>query len=211
MINKLNKNQILEWRDNPLPGVIAQDIMLPHSSRKDIKVPENFKKAGVMILIFDYKDNWHICLIKRTHHPKDKHAGQVSFPGGQLDSSDNEDMIACAMRESQEEIGIPQSAIQHIASLTPIYVPVSNFMVYPQVGIYGGSIEDFSKQDDEVADLIFSPLTTILANDIVAKQDIIRENQKIKDVPCFDIEGHIVWGATAMILSEFREWIKNSL
>ena len=200
-------NNLLRW-NGTLPGKSAQDIMIPHPDRNKYKVVENHKKAGVMILLFQKEEIWHLVLIKRTQHPNDKHSGQISLPGGQLDKRDK-DIRDCAIRETHEEIGVRPSDIKILQSLTPIYVPVSQFMVYPQVGFYNGEISTFRKQDDEVESMIFVPLEHLLNDQMIQKKDIIIRERLIKSVPYFKIGSHIIWGATAMILSEFKQWIKE--
>lgn len=207
MLTKLTQNKIIAWKSIPIPGKSAQDIMLPHLDRNKIIVPQEYKRAGVMILMFKKKEAWSFVLIQRTHHPKDKHAGQISLPGGQLEDCDKNNIIQCAIRETTEEVGIPQDQIQYIASLTPIYVPVSGFMVYPQVGLFEGDISLFSKQDNEVEKLIWTSISQLMDDDIIKHKTIIAGKRTISNVPYFDIDNHVVWGATAMILSEFKVWI----
>lgn len=200
-------DEVLNWKNIPLPGVMAQDLMLPHPSRNKFSLPETYKKAGIMILIFRHQNEWNFTLIKRSKHPKDKHSGQISLPGGQLDIIDNNNLEDCAIRETHEEIGIIPTSISIIAPLTSIYVPVSNFMIYPYVGLFNGDISQFSIQENEVDELIVISINDFLLDTTKQKTDIKLKSHTLKSVPVFNIKDHIVWGATAMVLSEFKQWI----
>ena len=115
-------------------------------------------------------------------------------------------MLASAVREAEEEIGVPRSGVRVLRDLTPLYIPVSNFLVHPFVGMTDQR-PDFLPQPEEVAQILEVPLRTVLDPGIRQVTDLqIHSGFTLKDVPYFDLSGHVVWGATAMILSEFQSW-----
>ncbi|MGK0388413.1 MAG: 8-oxo-dGTP pyrophosphatase MutT (NUDIX family) [Maribacter sp.] len=186
-----------------LPGRAAQ-LRMAHMARLDtITVPENPKKASVMILLYDKNEEWHTVLMRRTSRFKnDKHKGQVSFPGGQAEPTDI-NKAATALRETEEEMGLPVSSMNVLGALSPLYIPVSNFLVQPYVG-YTALTPNFAPDNNEVESIIETPLSALLAKENLKKTDlIIPEGFKLNNVPYFDVGGNVVWGATSMIISEF--------
>jgi len=139
--------------------------------------------------------------MKRTSkHPNDKHAGQISFPGGALDPIDRS-LKACAMRETMEEIGVPKSAYTWIGELTPLYIYVSKFLVFPFVAMTEDSLA-FKKEDEEVERIISWPLGAFLESGSVLRKDLSIRNGTIRNVPYFNVSDDVLWGATAMVLSD---------
>ena len=186
-----------------LPGRTAQ-LRMAHMARLDmITIPENPKKASVMILLYNKNEAWHTVLMRRTSRFKnDKHKGQVSFPGGQAEPTDA-DKAATALRETEEEMGLPVSSMNVLGALSPLYIPVSNFLVQPFVA-YAKNTPDFIPDGNEVEAIIETPLSALLAKENLKKKDlVIPEGFKLNDVPYFDVGGNVVWGATSMIISEF--------
>ena len=148
-------------------------------------------------------------LIERAAHPKDRHSGQISFPGGSWEDSDGS-LEAVALREAHEEIGIPPAQIQVLGRLTELYIPVSNFMVHPFVGIIHGT-PTFSPQPGEVAHILTPPVHQFFSPEYQKTTDLsLAENLTIRNVPYFEVDGRVVWGATAMILSELIEILDPS-
>ncbi|MFT6148189.1 MAG: 8-oxo-dGTP pyrophosphatase MutT (NUDIX family), partial [Saprospiraceae bacterium] len=121
---------------NDLPGRVAQHDMA-HGARKTwlnhYKRPENAKVAATLTLLYPKQNQWHVALMERVSHAKDKHGGQVSFPGGKAEKSDV-DLKYTALREAEEELGIPKSEVNILGQMTELYIPVSNFLVYPFIG-----------------------------------------------------------------------------
>lgn len=157
--------------------------------------------AGVMALIHGVREDLFISFIKRATHPKDQHGGQISFPGGGLDEADNSH-LDCALRETKEEIGVPVEKIHIVGALTPLFVFASDNMVYPYVGYYTGK-PDFLIDPSEVASIINIPLTYMERPDIVSLTTLSMKSQQLREVPYYDINGHVLWGATAMMMAEF--------
>lgn len=196
-----------------LPGVEAQ-LKMAHVFRKSktltYQVPDNARKAGVLNLLYPKNGVWHTVLMKRVvfDPTKDKHSGQVSFPGGRYELSDKT-MEVTALRESEEEIGINRENVQIIGKLTNLYIPVSNYLVYPYVAV-AEERPEFIPNRREVAQLIEVPIHDLLENEQPTLMDLPLHNGTVlKDVPYFDAQGHVVWGATAMMLSEFATLVKR--
>ncbi len=188
----------------PLPGSAAQ-YKMAGAFRQKIDPPNDVIPSAVMILLYPKATEFHFLLMERTStNPNDKHSGQMSFPGGRRDPEDI-DFQATALRELNEEIGIDVQNIEILGKLTTLYIPVSNFIVHPFLGII---TEDFNivPQASEVKSVISVPLNAILTDDNIKTTTIQFQNgYLLKNVPYFDLEGKIVWGATAMMLSELRE------
>lgn len=189
-----------------LPGPTAHRKMIhPHRSME--VPPENAKLAGVMALLYPKECSWQIVLIERQSFDiRDQHKGQISFPGGKFDASDA-DLSGTATRETREEIGVFPNNIQILGSLTPIYISVSNFHVFPFIGVVNFA-PVFKPQWSEVKEIIEIPVLDLLNPQYQKLSDIqINEDFVLNDVPCFSIKEKIIWGATAMIISEIADLI----
>ena len=160
----------------------------------------NPKKAGVMALFYPKGNQTYLILIKRT--PRGIHSSQIALPGGQFEKTDLE-LQNTAVRETFEEIGVEQNKIQLVRELSEIYVPPSNFLVYPFIGHLDFE-PIFIRQEDEVAEIIEIPLNDFL-NLKVHTHNIKASYSEFPGVPSYIINDNIVWGATAMILSELRD------
>lgn len=140
--------------------------------------------------------------MQRTQgHVQDRHAGQISFPGGSMEASDPS-LEFTALREAHEEIGIAPDQVEIIGALSQLYIPVSNFLVQPMVGILSER-PVYQLQETEALHL-YEPSLQHLSNPENHKKGNIRLPQglTLQAVPYFDVNGAMVWGATAMILSE---------
>lgn len=188
-----------------LPGEDAHNIMVP-SERLEIFRTLDLEKvkpktAAVMMLLYPKEHLTHLVLIVRNSY-KGVHSSQIAFPGGKYEKEDA-NFMQTALRETCEEIGIRQDKIEVLKAFTHLYIPPSNFMVYPFLGICRDEI-DFYPEPTEVADIIELPLATFLRDSIVINAVMTTSYAKCIEVPAFKIEGHIVWGATAMMLSELK-------
>lgn len=160
--------------------------------------------AAVMLLIFpDDIGNLHIVLTKRaSSNQNDRHSGQMSFPGGKKDDVDTS-LETTALRETNEEIGVHIDDIEVLGKLTPLYIPVSNFSVHPYVG-YIDYWPEFVPEEREVAQIIISPFQYLLDYIIPSRTDIqVTPSILLKDIPYYNVNDQIVWGATSMMLCEF--------
>ena len=192
-----------------LPGQTVQ-FKMSHILRGTIKpAPSDSQKAGVLLLLFPKNNKWHVALTERaSKYANDKHKGQMSFPGGKMEDSDA-DLVATAVRETYEEIGVNKNRIQVLGTLTRLYIPVSNFDVQPVVG-YVEETPNFVLEENEVVELVSESLEALCSEEVKMKKDIsISKQMVLKRVPYFNIEGKVVWGATAMILNEFVALLKQ--
>jgi 8-oxo-dGTP pyrophosphatase MutT (NUDIX family) len=189
----------------PLPGVEAQKRMAPQpvtgkKNRGDI--PEDCRQASVLLLLYPYScdhPDFYLALTRRPEYPG-AHSGQISLPGGRREEP--ESLLETALRETAEEIGVLPETVEIIGQLSPLYTPPSNFCIHPFVG-FSCAHPAFQINPREVAELIEVPLSLFLKPEVY-KEEIWRlQNFGERQVPFFDIFGHKVWGATAMILSEF--------
>jgi 8-oxo-dGTP pyrophosphatase MutT (NUDIX family) len=193
--------QLSKALNQPLPGLDAQ-LKLAHGSRKGLHgYPKDARKAAVLALFFPKENDWHLALIQRAAHEKDHHAGQISFPGGRHEVGDP-DFRYTALRETEEEIGVEANKISILGNLSSLYIPVSNFLVHPYVG-YVDFIPDFQPELSEVAQILELPFSAFLVEQAIGTMRLELPNRIIlEEVPHFNIKNHIIWGATAMMMSE---------
>lgn len=187
----------------PLPGK-EQQFRMAHLSRiAEIPMRPDVRKAAVLILLFEQMQSWNLVLIRRKTIDGDVHAGQISFPGGR--AMVNETLEEAALRESFEEIGSPSEMIRVLGQLTDLHIPISNHLVFPFVG-YLSEYRGWVPQESEVDMILEVPIETLLNPETRVISSIrLKDGLVLPNVPCFQVEGHLIWGATAMILSEFIE------
>ncbi len=192
----------------PLPGLDAQMKMAPKIRTRDYHIPENARKGGVLLLLYPHNNELYIALMKRAEDGG-THSGQISFPGGTVEKTDV-NTIFTALRETEEEVGVPANQIQVLGTLTDLYIPPSNFIVYPSVGFINQR-PMFIPDEREVAAILEVPLHYLLQDNIVGSKKVQMSGNKdlVLDTPVYDIYGHTLWGATAMMLSEFLMIIKE--
>jgi len=164
------------------------------------------KRAAVMMLFYPKGNETHLVLIVRNSYPG-VHSSQIAFPGGKVEVFDK-DLQETALRETEEEIGVKKHQIEVVRAFTEIYIPPSNFLVSPFLGISQTNLE-FVLQEDEVAGIIEFPLKDFLDENIIVTRRLKTSYAIAIDVPAFLVKEHIVWGATAMMLSELKETIKK--
>lgn len=184
----------------PLPGQKAHMEMASQSRGKGWSVREDHRKSGVLLFLYPVKHQLHISFMKRTED-KGVHSGQISFPGGRSEPHDK-DHVHTALREAEEEFSIPAHKVEVLGTLTELYIPPSNFLVYPTIG-YMPDRPAFIPDPNEVAEIIEVDLQHFLRDETRNVRSIsLSKDLKIK-APCFLVNDHIIWGATAMILNEF--------
>ena len=192
----------------PLPGESAQILMSAQPENKIRFKKEarlNARNSGVLVLFYRNNGEWNFPLIVRKDY-KGVHSGQVAFPGGRMEKNDR-NIIETAIRETKEEIGVPEGKVQYIGQLSELYIPVSNHLVYPSVAIMP-SVPEFIKEEREVERIFTASLSDLLNPQLEKRKTIEIKGYKI-DAPYFDFKGEMVWGATAMILSELKTIIKE--
>ena len=196
----------------PLPGKEALFMMAPMERVTQITELEitslNPRKAGVMVLFYpDQEGRARMILILRKTY-KGVHSNQVGFPGGKVEETDV-DMLDTALRETEEEIGVSRHRITIVKQMTRNYIPPSNFYVYPFLG-YSTSPLEFVPQEEEVEGLIEVTLEDFLSDSAVITKRLSTSYMDDIDVPAFLLNGHVVWGATAMMLSEVKVLLLSS-
>jgi hypothetical protein len=145
-------------------------------------------------------------LIVKNSYPG-VHSSQIAFPGGKVENFDV-NLEETALRETHEEIGIPPNKIKVIRPFTEIYIPPSNFLVYPFLA-YSNHELDFTLQKEEVAAIIELPITKFMDDSIIVSKLMNTSYSKNIEVPCFKVDDHYIWGATAMMMSELKEMLKK--
>jgi 8-oxo-dGTP pyrophosphatase MutT (NUDIX family) len=211
----LYTTELIEWLkerlQQPLPGIDGQERMAARVKPMPPEVPKNARPSAVLSLLFPVEDQLNLLLIKRVTDGK-AHSGQIGFPGGKQDSIDA-NLKATALREAQEEVGILSTDVDILGSLTPLYIPISNFQVYPFVAFATKKLEYYlSKSEVEtvleipVHELFHAERKTVVNVTSPVMPEILRSVRAYK----LD-DGNIIWGATAMIISELEtiveEWI----
>ena len=204
-----NKPNLIISLENQLrntnPGEFAQNIMKPKyvTAKNKSYINSNAIPSAVLVLLFKEKSIYKFCLTLRSNNVE-KHKGQISLPGGSQEK--NESLESTALRETEEEIGIDKDTIYIIGKLTKLYVHVSNFCIYPFVG-WTNNIARI-KPSDEVEKIFNVPLSDLL-NENNEKHRQKTLNNKQTKVPYFNLRNNEVWGATAMILSEFKKILES--
>ena len=188
----------------PLPGLDAQLRMAPtpRVGWDPLKVPVGTRDGAALVLVYPHDDTFLMPLTVRGAGLRN-HTGQVSLPGGRVD--DGETIEAAALREAEEEIGVARDSVIVLGRLTPLHIPVSNFLLHPVVG-YVPRRPLFNRAEWEVARII-EPTLVQLRHPATIKREFRNRTtagETIQiDVPFFDIDSEKVWGATAMVLAEF--------
>lgn len=190
-----------------LPGAKAHQLLSPLRAKEksSYTVRNDARKAGVMVLIYPIKNEAHIVLTQR-HPYSGVHGGQISFPGGKQDPEDK-NLKETALRETYEEVGVSNKEIEILGELSSIYIPPSNFHVQPLLS-YSKSRPNFVKEEAEVADILDIPLKTLLKKESLQSLTVNIRGYN-REVPCFKVDEHIIWGATAIVISELIYMIRS--
>jgi 8-oxo-dGTP pyrophosphatase MutT (NUDIX family) len=194
-----NPATIRRLLQEPKPGLAAQARMATHP--RPGWPPEKGitpRQGGVLILLYPHKEQVHLVLTRRTETVKN-HKGQISLPGGRREG--DEPVEQTALREAQEELGVAPRAVEVLGTLTPLYIPPSDFCITPVVG-WTGARPGWQPDAVEVAQVLEIPLR-LLADPATVHQETWQRGELTMQVPYFMVRGHRVWGATAMVLSEF--------
>ncbi|HUR30005.1 MAG TPA: CoA pyrophosphatase [Saprospiraceae bacterium] len=203
LINSLHERLARE----PLPGLEAH-LKMAHPIRKADpgQASDIQKEAAVLITLFEKTPgDLHLIFIRRgSSHEQDKHAGQIGFPGGKKEPSDP-DMIFTALREAEEEIALDLTLIDVLGPLTPLYINVSKFLVHPYVS-FAWEPPILTRQESEIEEILELPLAEFRTLGVRQETRIqLSTGITLNHVPCFLVNGHVIWGATAMIMNELLE------
>ena len=190
-----------------LPGESAHKKLAPliriNELREIDMSKRNPEKAGVMAVFYpdEQKETRLVLILRKTY--KGVHSNQVGFPGGRVEKEDR-DLQDTALRETEEEVGIPQMEIEILKKLTHLYIPPSNFLVQPYLGLLQ-TTPNMKAQESEVEKILEVKLSDFLNDDNVVTETLSTSYANEIEVPAYKLNGHIVWGATGMMLSEIRE------
>lgn len=207
------EKRVIKVKNLELPGEEYHFRMAPLERLKELKRKayqmQSAKMAAVLCLFYPNTiGDTHFSLILRKTY-KGVHSAQVGFPGGKIEKIDS-DLMATALREAHEEVGITPSDVRVLKELTEVYIPPSNYFVRPYLGI-SKSTPHFQLQMDEVDALIEVPVIEFMHERSKIIQTLSTSYAKNIEVPAFELQGHVVWGATAMMLNEVRELLSKVL
>jgi 8-oxo-dGTP pyrophosphatase MutT (NUDIX family) len=184
----------------PLPGILAQLAMAPEprpGHKAYFEVEDTCRKAGVLILFYVKDGRLTLLLTRRTERVL-HHRGQISLPGGE--QHPGESLEATALRETIEELGLDLTAVRVLGRLTPLYIPPSNYCIYPTVAVLPGPLV-FHLQPEEVEEVLEVPLED-LADPASVRRETWHYGGLDHDVPFYAFGSYKIWGATAMVLAE---------
>ncbi len=193
-----------------LPGETSHFEMIPPERMVIFKnggIDEsNARKACVMMLFYPKNNEAHLVLILRNSY-KGVHSSQIGFPGGKVEETDVS-LEDTALRETFEEIGISRDLIQVLRPFTPIYIPPSNFKVFPFLG-YSTQELTFVPDDREVFGIIELPLSVLLDENNLVTKTLSTSYMEEVSVPAFKFEEYYIWGATSQMLNELKDVLKK--
>ncbi len=192
-------------KNEALPHQIAWKEMSSRIGNNFFPDHTNYKKAAVLLCLIHFSSKlFYIPFIERAEK-EGPHSKQISLPGGKYDEIKDESLMHTAKREANEEISLPLNGLHILGELTPLYIPVSNFLVHPYVGFLE-YYPELKPHPGEVKEILLLPLEEFLNENNKKKQLITIKHQNMMIplyVPTFTIQNKIIWGATAMILNEF--------
>ena len=168
-------------------------------------LPARFNRAAVMVPLVERAEGLTVLLTQRASHLKN-HPGQISFPGGKMEKHDK-DLAHTALRETHEETGVVQNDVSLIRQITNTYIPPSNFLVHTFMGTVPFKPE--FKKNHEVEKILEVSVSELLDERSLTTKKMATSYMKEIDIPCFQLSNHVVWGATAMMLSEIKDLLKS--
>ncbi len=202
------KNKIAILQTNILGGLEAQFRLAPKMRLQydaaSIQA-NNPRKAAVLALFYPNTEGETCFLLTQRARYNGTHSAQISFPGGKIDKTDK-NLKKAALRETFEEVGVLESSINVIRELTDVYIPPSNFLVTPFISFVDKRpVFDLNFEVDKVIEVLVSDL---LNDSNITSINMSTSYMDNVNIPCFKLNDYIVWGATAMILSEIKELLK---
>jgi 8-oxo-dGTP pyrophosphatase MutT (NUDIX family) len=206
-MNNTLKNQLKSSMSGELPGSAAHARMLPPGRRMGTFDHElsSVKMSSVLVLLYPEGNQLFTCLTKRPSTMK-YHPGQISFPGGKVEKEDASPLMT-ALREAQEEVGIHPSSVEILGKLSDLYVEVSRFSIQPFLA-WTDRRPDFQVDFGEVEELVLFPISDFIAKENIAETKIETTTGSLS-VKYYPFNGEIIWGATAMILTELMDILRK--
>ena len=209
----MDLDKLIEYLDirlqHPLPGMEASEQMFPSLANGDrikMKHDDAAREGGVMVLLYQDGNTVRFPIIQRPIY-SGVHSGQMALPGGKYEP-DDADLIETALREMEEEIGVPAVDVQVLGNLSSFFVAVSNFQILPVIGVIR-KVPQFVPQESEVDDIISADVEHLISEDYLKEKEMVVSGGATLRVPYFDLEDRIVWGATSMMLNEFKSILKE--
>jgi 8-oxo-dGTP pyrophosphatase MutT (NUDIX family) len=199
--------EIFESFNKPLPGYQAHVELAPYRNKSEFNFKEkNPKIASTLLLLYPKDYEIFFCLIERQEY-EGTHSNQISFPGGKNESG--ETIKQTAIRETYEEVGVETLSVNIIGELTQVYIPPSNYLIHPFVG-YCDFAPKFKPNSREVKNIIEVNIKELYKKEVIKRKKMTFKkngNNVDYDVPYLDLNDKLVWGATSVILNEFRKLI----
>ena len=194
-----------------LPGNRAHQEMISYARPsaeiiRDLKVSP--RESAVLILLYQEKGEWYFPLIKRQEYDG-VHSKQIGLPGGQYELGDKS-LEQTSIRETNEELGVDPSKVKIIGQLSEIYIPPSNFLVKPYIA-HLSEFKEFIPDTVEVDRVIKTSLKDLMGYPIEKREKFVQQGKLKLQVSSFIIENEVVWGATAMMLNEFRTLLREKI
>jgi 8-oxo-dGTP pyrophosphatase MutT (NUDIX family) len=186
--------------EQDLPGTTAQQALAPPERPFSAEESSSARQAAVLVLLYpDKVEQWRLLLIQRAAD-EGAHSQQIGFPGGQYEHGDGHLGIT-ALREAEEETGLPKSQVWLIGWLSSLYIPVSHFQVYPAVAMVE-ELPSLRPDPREVSALLPMKIDEFYRHEALQYGPVSLSDGSVWQCPYFAIDGHCIWGATAMILNE---------
>lgn len=196
-----------------LPGEEAHFKLAPMLRMKELENlninNQNPKHAAVLSVFYPgaQGETRFVLILRKTY--KGVHSNQVGFPGGRVEEDDR-DLAHTALRETEEEVGIPQHEVEILREMSRLYIPPSNFWVYPFLGIMKKT-PVLVPQEEEVEAVLEVRLEDFMSDSCLIQETLSTSYATEIEVPAFLLNDHVVWGATAMMLSEMKEILRQVL
>lgn len=188
---------------NTLPGKKSQESMLPSGRTLDYLIPHNARQSAVMVIIQKAGEQFNTILIERNRY-EGVHSGQISFPGGKKEDYDK-NYIDTAIRECYEETNIQINENEIITTLTPVYIPPSNFMVHP-ILCYTENDFEIIKSEKEVNEVLIHDIDMLFDKKNKSTKNIKTSYAELIETPVYLLNNEqYIWGATALILAELEQ------
>ena len=189
-----------------LPGINAHRLMMPEGREFNYNKDAPPTDSAVLITLYEKDDRIVFPLILRAKY-NGHHSAQIALPGGKIDNTDYS-LIETALRETEEEVGINRNDITIIGTLSELYIPITNIKVLPVIG-YINHEPKYTLSKHEV-DAVFEIDINTITDPNVKKKEMREIQGKCINIPFYSLQSQKVWGATAMILSEFEQVIKRT-
>jgi 8-oxo-dGTP pyrophosphatase MutT (NUDIX family) len=202
-------DELLKLFQNGLPGEEAHLEFSPirQKSSEALENAREVRDAAVAIVIYPSENELYSLVIERQTYDG-THSGQISFPGGKVEESD-QNLMQTAIRECFEEIGLQLNEIDFISELTSVFIPVSGFHVRPFIFYQEIEPTNFILSEREVYQLAHISLSELTKDENVVLKSLKVGNMTLKDVPHFKLNEVEIWGATALMLNELKHLLKK--